>query len=78
MVRPGSGRGRADHRRIGHDRVGAPATVRQVIPFRVHGVDAQLLLAGAGRRTAGFPNGKPGWIEVRSLPELQVRVDGLT
>jgi hypothetical protein len=46
---------------------------RQVIPFRGTGATSQLLLPSQGA-VAGFPNGKRGWIQQRSLPELQVEV----
>ncbi len=49
----------------------AKAVARQVIPYRVDAGTAELLLPSQGAR-AGFPNGKPGWIEVRSLRELTV------
>jgi hypothetical protein len=49
-------------------------TVRRVIPLFA-GDTVRLLLPAQGAH-AGFPNGKPGWIEVRSLPELQVRATG--
>ena len=49
----------------------AKADTRQVIPYRVLGDTAELLLPSQGAR-AGIVNGAPGWIEVRSLPELRV------
>jgi hypothetical protein len=59
------------------DTVSAASTdqVRQVIPFDARASTARLLLPAQGA-FAGFPNGKAGWIEVRSLPELRVRVTG--
>lgn len=49
--------------------------LRQVVPFQGGSSTARLLLPARGAH-AGFPNGKPGWIEVRSLPQLRVRVAG--
>jgi hypothetical protein len=49
--------------------------VRQVVPYRTDSDAAELLVPSRGAR-AGFPNGEPGWIEVRSLPELHLQVSG--
>lgn len=52
----------------------ATPTVRQVIPL-IAGDTVRLLLPAQGA-VAGPVNGAPGWIETRSLPQLQVRATG--
>jgi hypothetical protein len=48
--------------------------LRRVIPFRAG--DVSRLLVPAQPAFYSTPNGEPGWLEVSSLPELQVRVTG--
>jgi hypothetical protein len=52
----------------------ATPTVRRVIPL-IAGDTVRLLLPAQGA-VAGPVNGAPGWIETRSLRELQVRATG--
>jgi hypothetical protein len=45
---------------------------RQVIPYRIDGGAAELLLPSQPA-TPGRLNGKPAWIELDRLPELRVQ-----
>jgi len=59
------------------DTVDAASTdqVRRVIPFQGAASTAKFLLPAQGA-AFGEVNGEPGWIEVRSLPQLRVRLTG--
>ena len=59
------------------DTVDAASTdqVRRVIPFQGAASTATFLLPAQGA-AFGEVNGEPGWIEVRSLPQLRVRLTG--
>jgi hypothetical protein len=77
LVRPAAGLGNATITAgYGSSEAAAAGTpsVRQVVPYRAGGT--MQLLMPARPAYYGTPNGKPGWLEVGSMRELQVKATG--